>query len=119
MANRVGKHAGSELSPESGETQDDLRVLMLEEGLLHGLGEVVHGGAGSLKLGEKREHLPAQGLLRQRRMASPLGSEDLPEPLGLGLDSPPAASTPTGCCDLGAGQAGSVGRIRLRPEQLN
>ncbi|MFE6840514.1 hypothetical protein ACFVFI_37560, partial [Streptomyces sp. NPDC057705] len=90
---------------------------MLEEGFLHGLGEIVHGGAGGLQPGEEREHLPAQGLFHERRTVSPLGSEDLPEPLGSGLDFPRVAGMPKAAAIRGAGQGGGVGRGWRRLEQ--
>ncbi len=51
----LGQDPGAELGAESGEAENDLGVLVLGEGLLDGLGEVVGGGAGGVQLEEQGE----------------------------------------------------------------
>lgn len=73
------------------EAEDHVSVRVLRENLFDRFGEVVGSGAGGLQLDQQGQHLLADRVLDQRRLVSPLGPEDLADPLSLGFDASLAA----------------------------
>ncbi len=85
---------GTDLDAEAGKAEDDLSVRMLRKSLFDRLGQVVGGGAGCLELDQEREHLLAERVLDPRRLVCPVGTENRPEPFGLGCGAALAAGSP-------------------------
>ena len=114
----LGQHPGTELDAKAGKAGDDLGVRVLRESFLHGLGQVVGGGAGGLQLALEGERLLAECVFDQLRLAGPIGAEDVAEPVCLGGDASLAAGSFERGLYLGASEHCGLARRRGEAEQF-